>query len=454
MSMFSYEEFPYPNRRPVDEAWRLLTPPQDYLVKANFYGWGARKDLSQLRVLVAGGGTGDAAVFLAEQLRTLGNDQPDAVTYLDLSRASRIIAEDRIAQRGLKNIRFVSGKIEEIAELAPGPYDYINCTGVLHHLPDPDAGLAALRLVSADDVVMAIMVYGRYGRRPTAHMRALLNRLIPSDRLPRERLAVAKSVLAELPDSNPFKKGDHDGFFDALLRDDSELYDLLLNPIERTYDVPQFYQLIEGAGLKLLSFSGFFLAGGTNKSFYRVDSYIKNIELSRMVDSMPLPAQHALAEMLHGDIPLHSAYIGGPTTQAALPSQLDRVPFFFVPSVLDLSALIDARAGQPIEISDSHGNAITLTGQPGLGDLIRQIDGKRTVRDVILAAAQTPLFSGVPDPTGLASETFSNVFTVFNGFDWMLLDDGTEHHYRLDRSRVLNGRPKDRVGYGSACPRL
>ncbi len=446
MSMFSYEEFPYPNRSPIDEAWRLLTPPLDYLVKANFHGWEARKDLSQIRVLVAGGGTGDAAVFLAEQLQTLGNDQPDAVTYLDLSRASRIIAEDRIAVRGLKNIRFVSGKIEEIAELAPGPYDYVNCTGVLHHLPDPDAGLAALRSVGADDVVMAIMVYGRYGRHPTVHMRALLNRLVPSERSPRERLAITKSVLAELPDSNPFKKGDRDGFFDALLRDDSELYDLLLNPIERTYDVPEFYQLIEGAGLKLLSFSGFFLDGGTNKNFYKVDSYIKNPELSRLVDLMPLPAQHALAEMLHGDIPLHSAYVGGPATQAASPSRLDRVPFFFVPSDVDLPALIDARAGQPIEISDTHSNAITLTGQPGLGDLIRQIDGKRTVRDVVVAAAQTPVFSGAPDPTGLASETFRSVFTVFNGFDWMLLDDGTEHPYRLDRDRVLNGRPKNHVG--------
>ena len=46
-------------------------------------------------------------------------------------------------RRGLGNIRFLTGSLLDVAELAPGPYDYIDCCGVLHHLPDPTAGMRA-----------------------------------------------------------------------------------------------------------------------------------------------------------------------------------------------------------------------------------------------------------------------------------------------------------------------
>ena len=51
--------------------------------------------------------------------------------------ASRRIAEVRATERGLANMRFVTGVLEEVGTLAPGPYDYIDCCGVLHHLASP-----------------------------------------------------------------------------------------------------------------------------------------------------------------------------------------------------------------------------------------------------------------------------------------------------------------------------
>jgi hypothetical protein len=43
-------------------------------------------------------------------------------------------------------------------------FDQIVCTGVLHHLPDPDIGLASLRSVLAPNGAMHLMVYATYGR--------------------------------------------------------------------------------------------------------------------------------------------------------------------------------------------------------------------------------------------------------------------------------------------------
>ena len=46
-----------------------------------------------LAVLAAGGGTGDGTIMMAQQLADAGN--PGTVTYVDLSDASRAIAEAR-----------------------------------------------------------------------------------------------------------------------------------------------------------------------------------------------------------------------------------------------------------------------------------------------------------------------------------------------------------------------
>ncbi|MCH8857620.1 MAG: class I SAM-dependent methyltransferase [Proteobacteria bacterium] len=98
--------------------------------------------------LIAGGGTGDGLIMLAQHLADAGVDAE--ITYLDLSGAARAIAEGRAEARGLEGIRFLSGSLLELGQLAPGPYHYIDCCGVLHHLDSPAAGLYDLLLHDVD----------------------------------------------------------------------------------------------------------------------------------------------------------------------------------------------------------------------------------------------------------------------------------------------------------------
>ena len=156
-----YEDYPFPLRDPSDESKRLVVTDQDSLGKLNHFCFGGRQSFGNgFRVLVAGGGTGDHTIFLAEQLR----DYDASITYIDISRASMDIARERGRIRNLDNIEWHHGSLLDIASLGLAPFDMISCTGVLHHLPEPERGIEALRAVLATDGAMSLMLYGRTGR--------------------------------------------------------------------------------------------------------------------------------------------------------------------------------------------------------------------------------------------------------------------------------------------------
>ena len=119
-----YEGYPYPDRDPKDERKRLIEgSPSDLAEIRHYLFAGGLPDTGgePFRALIAGGGTGDAAIMLAQHCAS--TDLNAEITYLDLSSASRRITEKRAEARGLSNLRFVSGSLLDAAKLAPGPYD-------------------------------------------------------------------------------------------------------------------------------------------------------------------------------------------------------------------------------------------------------------------------------------------------------------------------------------------
>merc|ERR1711936_1393373 len=150
-----YTDLPYPPFSVFDmvREQKYYSTSQDAFTQPIFYQHTSSLDIlnhylyqgkktfdKNFSVLVAGGGTGNSICFLGEQLRM----SDSKLTYLDLSKASMEIAKSRVYLRGLDNVRWVHNKIENIPSLDLGKFDYITCTGVLHHLPDPDLGLKVL----------------------------------------------------------------------------------------------------------------------------------------------------------------------------------------------------------------------------------------------------------------------------------------------------------------------
>jgi hypothetical protein len=64
-----YEAYPYPHRDPRDEAKRLITGSPSHPLEIDHYLFRGRRDWSRpFRALVAGGGTGDGTIMLAQGL--------------------------------------------------------------------------------------------------------------------------------------------------------------------------------------------------------------------------------------------------------------------------------------------------------------------------------------------------------------------------------------------------
>src|ERR1044072_59325 len=85
-----YEALPYPARDPRDEQIRLTPGPPSHLLEITHSLFSGRLNFPRpFRALVAGGGTGDACIMLAQQM--VDRRCPGAAVYLDLSTASRQI---------------------------------------------------------------------------------------------------------------------------------------------------------------------------------------------------------------------------------------------------------------------------------------------------------------------------------------------------------------------------
>ena len=88
-----YESYPYPARDPGDEDKRLITGSPGNWDEVVHFVFGGRDPSAKgkIRILVAGGGTGDALVMLAQQARD--RKAKAEIVYIDLSESSRAIAE-------------------------------------------------------------------------------------------------------------------------------------------------------------------------------------------------------------------------------------------------------------------------------------------------------------------------------------------------------------------------
>lgn len=313
-----YEALPYPHRDPKEERERLINPHSDRLWNLNHFCYRGRQTFEGFRALVAGSGTGDATIYLAEQLKTIPGAR---VVSIDFSQASNEVARQRARVRGLRNITFLHGSLLDLPGMDVPPFDYINCTGVLHHLADPDAGLAALTAVLAPGGAMGLMLYGRYGRTGVYQMQELMRLVNGDEPDPRERIANTKAMLAALPPSNWFKRGE-ELFSDHVRFGDVGVYDLFLHEQDRAYTVPETYAFVERAGMNLIDY-----ARPADRVLLDPGSHIKDPDLRARVKALPVPEQRAIAELISGRLTKQHVYAARETGTVASPEDLDNVPF-------------------------------------------------------------------------------------------------------------------------------
>jgi SAM-dependent methyltransferase len=369
-----YEAYPYPARDPALEARRLAVGSPSHLREIDHWVFGAARPASRpLHVLVAGGGTGDGTIMVAQQLATAGRS--GRVTYLDRSGAAMQIARARAAVRGL-DIDFQAGSLLDLPTSGLGPFDYIDCCGVLHHLPDPAAGLAALTSVLAPGGGMGLMLYAPHGRTGVYMLQDALRLLAPETEPPAVRLDAARRVMRHLPESAWLRRNTL--FADHLTGGDAGLYDLLLNPRDRAYDVPALFALLQGAGLHVTTLM--------EPMRYDPAIYLPDPKLRARIAELDPIAQAALAEGLCGNMSTHVVYC---VRAGAAPPTPDGTAPDAVPVMREASAEDMARAIRPDGILAFMFDGLRVpVALPSLAPaLLRLIDGRRSVGEILGAMA-------------------------------------------------------------------
>lgn len=371
-----YEVFPYPLRDPEEDRTRLITTLGGNLDGISHFAFGGRRDFTKpLRVLVAGGGTGDALIYLAQQLAD--RNCPAEVVYVDLSTASREIAEKRATIRGL-TISFHTGSLLDVAQFAPGPFDYIDCSGVLHHLPDPDAGLAALTGVLAEDGAMGIMLYGTLGRSGVYPMQAMLRILAPPTLPAAERLAIFRRVMASLPTTNLLRNNPVVGITPQT--DEHELFDMFLHSQDRSYTVEEIGQFAEAAELRVTSFLPL--------AQYDPAGVCGDPELLKRLEGRSLLERAAVAETMSCVSQKHVFYLVRQGNPVAPPSPADPAA---IPVWHDGFSFPAGDIGGTYQFGKSRGPVVSrITITPAISAIASRIDGKTPLGAIHRATKLSP----------------------------------------------------------------
>ena len=371
-----YEAHPYPVRDPADERRRLILGSPSHLLEIDHWGFAARRPASEpLRVLVAGGGTGDATVMLATQLERAG--RPGHVTHLDRSKAALDVARARVAARSLQSrVAFVEGSLlDSRAEV----FDYIDCCGVLHHLPDPAAGLAALVAMLAPGGAMGLMVYAPHGRTGVYMAQDALRHLAPATAPMPARIDAARRLLKHLPEAAWLRQ--NRSVTDHVAGGDAGLVDLLLNPRDQAFTIDGFLGLLAGAGLAPTCL--------VEPLRYDPEAYLPDPKLRAVAQNLDPTARAALAEAVSGTMSTHVVYCRRAAEMLQPP---DPLAAGAMPVVREGSGEALAATIRPDDTWLFTSEALTAAvALPRLArPILRAIDGVKTVAE--LAAATGPGF--------------------------------------------------------------
>jgi SAM-dependent methyltransferase len=367
-----YESHPYPP--PVASLERRLDTYRDPRRRRaqNLLLWPLEKSRPDRSILVAGCGTSQAARHALMEPRA-------RVTAIDLSETSLRHTRDLQQKHDIRNLQLHRLAIERIGKLGQ-TFEQIICTGVLHHLSDPDAGLRALRDVLARDGAMHIMVYAPYGRAGIAMMQEycrLLGIGVRDDEL-RDLGETVQALPTDHPIAGVVKRAKDFARPDALA-------DALLNPQERAYSVPQLYDWVERCGLK-------FGRWYEQAAYLPQCGAIEDAPQGARLAALSAPAQHAAVELLRGTMDRHSfvAYRDDREREAQPITFEGDAWRGFVPVRLPWTLTIKDRAPAGVAaalINPSHAYPdLAFFIDAAEERLVTAIDGERSVGEILQSA--------------------------------------------------------------------
>lgn len=359
-----YDKHPYPSPVSDLDRYRDLWSSEERRKVDHYLHWPRWPYRENVSVLVAGCGTSQAAKVAIRR-------PASRVVGIDVSATSLCHSAALKARYKLDNLELYELPIEEVARLG-GSFDLILCTGVLHHLLNPGAGLRALRAALAPHGAIHLMVYGRYGRLGIQMLQDYCRRLDVDTS--EESVNDLLHTLGALSRSHPLE---HLLRAPDFRRADA-VADALLNPRDRDYTVSEVFELLDDAEMDF--------GRWTYQAQYLPQcGVIAETPHAARLRALPLREQFAAVELLRGTIARHSliAY-GRHASEGKTRIEFDGVEWpSYVP--LRLPSTIVVRERQPpgataVLLNQAHTypdlilpvNAIELK-------MVEATDGRRTI---------------------------------------------------------------------------
>ncbi|MEO0852656.1 MAG: class I SAM-dependent methyltransferase, partial [Cyanobacteria bacterium J06648_11] len=308
---------------------------------------------------------------------------PEAEVWaFDLSEKALAIAKERCAKFESDTLHFQHLSIDDIDRI-PGQFDFINCVGVLHHLPDPQAGLNAIARKLAPGGIAHIFVYGELGRWEIQLMQRALRLLVSGDEgrsidsvaQLKTGLSVGRELFDILPESNRIVQQEKARW--SMENGNDECFaDMYLHPQEVDYNCNTLFEWIDNSGLEFVRFS--------NPQFWQADRLFGQApEILATVNALPERKRYRAIELLDPTPAHYEFYLTKPplervtwTPESRLEAIAHRSPCIWMwpgPSVMNYDC-------QPISLSPAAQQCLTMA------------DGSRTVRE-IQAELDAPLTS-------------------------------------------------------------
>lgn len=233
-----YGRFSYPWPPMI---FQLIVDPQCWTVFLNqeLGDWTHSRIPRAPKIWVAGCGT-NQAVFTALRF-------PEAdVLGTDISTQSLDICQRSASQLAIKNLRLEEQSLNTVTY--SNEFDFIICTGVVHHNANPEIPLARLCKALKPGGALEIMVYNYFHRTLTTAYQKAVRHLFSGDAATdmEAQLAATRRLINKFPLTNTMSE------FLSEYKDDAEtvLADTFLQPVEHSYTVESMGQLLKNAGLE------------------------------------------------------------------------------------------------------------------------------------------------------------------------------------------------------------
>lgn len=241
------------------------------------------------KIWVAGCGT-NQAIFTALKFPS------SQIIGSDLSKESLEVCKKNAEQLNVKNLDLRNESINDSSYNEQ--FDYIICTGVIHHNSNPEIPLQRLSKALKSSGVIELMVYNKFHRIYTSAFQLAVRMIAQCNENPNleKELLIAKMMVNSYGGKN--KMGDLLETMKYI--QDAAFADSLLQPVEHSYTIESLDALTSDCGLELLTFClDQFSRAEKN---YDWNLRFESNELQSLYENLPDIKRWYITNLLQGEI--------------------------------------------------------------------------------------------------------------------------------------------------------